>query len=160
MEIRDAYPMKGAAEALGMFGERMPVKELTAMLDDPRPYAREAVIEALGHAGRLIPVERLKATLADQHEPMPVRRVPAHVLGMLGDGAPLEDLTVAFTDPDPQLRYCVAGDLIGLGARAPIDLLVAAMHDAENDYWARVAAAGALCRLAEQDEVRDRVPVE
>jgi HEAT repeat protein len=159
MEIRDAYPMQGAAKALGMFGERMPVQELTAMLDDPRQYAREAVVEAMGHAGRSIPVERLKAMLANPDEPMPVRKAAARVLGTLGDEAPLEELVAAFADPDPHLRYWVAGDLIGLGARAPIDLLVAAMGDPENDYWARVAAAGALWWLAEQDEVRDRVPV-
>ena len=91
---------------------------------------------------------------------MPVRKAAAQVLGSLGDNAPLADLVAAFTDPDPQLRYWVAGDLARLGVRAPIDLLVAAVCDPENDYWARVAAAGGLWRLAEQDEVRDRVPDE
>lgn len=143
-----------AAWALGSFGDKAPLDDLLALLEDKTevPLARASALHALGELGERVSIEVIVAALLDDE--WPVREVAAIILGTLGERTPVEPLIYALHNDDVEfVRAAAALSLGRLADRASQAELVKALCDKDPSVWR--AATWALGEAEKEKSRRD-----
>ena len=155
------WEFSGIVQALGEIGDRRAVAPLARTLEDTdnkirsivhslnsefAPHdvreLRKAVIEALGKIGDVLAVAPLVGVLRDGYEGM--RRTAAEALARIGTAA-VDELILALSEPDIEVRLAAAQILGKIRDARAIDTLVVSLMD--EDFRIRRAAAEALGSL-------------
>lgn len=140
------------ADALVDSGPAATEPLLAVLADSKRGTGRVWAARILGQIGDPRAVDALVARLHDRHEPL--RSAVAEALGRIADARATRALSqAALRDPVPQVRAHAAAALAPVAGAHALDILIAALADA--DHGTRLRALEAF----EHVELRDRTPL-
>ena len=144
---------RSAIDLLGDFRAPKVSELLIAALDDPDRSLHAAALGLLVRRKDMRAVERLIAGLAEAGQR---REVCAWALGHLGDHSAFEPLCALLHDDDPTMQMAVVKALRTIDNARAVDLLHAALDDAEGPRLVRLeqtlaaldlmGAIGVICR--------------
>jgi HEAT repeat protein len=138
-----------AAEALGKIGGTQAIEALVAVIQSQtvREPVRRSAEKQLCQVGDRRAVDLLIGTLMDRKNPSHIRGTAAHILGEIGDEQSIEPLVAAIEINEEKEKR-----ISQLLSDKPWYEWKAAYH-AENDWWLRTIAVGALEKVGDSRAV-------
>jgi len=167
--------VRGAAVALALSYDPLPLDALTDKLEDPssRNAAKaaltdigEAALDALHHKALIASGDTLTVLtviLGDiaspkslnplarliEHPSQPVRAAAAHALGRIGTRNAAQPLLKGLQDPDPEVRHAAAASFSMISDSRAVPMLISLLQDPQ----VRIPAAVALGRMGDRSAV-------